>query len=49
MSKSNKKIGKILNHSCAWKSYSTSRTGIGDRKEKEVIINSKTATLSYFD
>ena len=49
MNKSNQKIGKARNYPCARKSYSTSRTGIGDRKEKEVIINSKTATLSYFD
>ena len=47
--KSNQKIGKTRNYPCAWKSYSTSRTGIGFHKKKEVIINSKTATLSYFD
>ena len=28
---------------------STSRTGIGSRKKKEVISNSKTATMTYFD
>ena len=47
MSKSNQKIEKKHNYSCAWKSYSTSRTGIGGRKKKEVIINSKTTTLSH--
>ena len=49
MSKSNQKIGKTRNYPCAWKSYSTSHTGIGGRKKKEVIINDKTATLLYFD
>ena len=49
MSKSNQKLWKTRNYPCTWKSYSTSRTGIGGRKKKEVIINSKTATLSYFD
>ena len=48
MSKSNQKIGKTRNYPCARKSYSTSRTGIGSHKKKEVIINGKTAT-SYFD
>ena len=48
MSKSNQKIGKTRNYPCARKSYSTSRTGIGGHKKKEVIINGKTAT-SYFD
>ena len=48
MSKSNQKIGKTRNYPCAQKSYSTSRTGIGGHKKKEVIINGKTAT-SYFD
>ena len=49
MSKSNQKIGKTRNYSCAWKSYSASCTGIDGRKKKEVIINSKTATLPNFD
>ena len=49
MSKSNQKIGKTRNYSCARKSYSASCTGIDGRKKKEVIINSKTATLSNFD
>ena len=54
MSKSNPKIRKTRNYPCAWKSYSTSRTGIAGHKKKELIIktvkvNSKTATLSYFD
>ena len=49
MSKSNQTIGKTRNYPCAWKSYSASCTGIGGCKKKEVIINSKTATLSYFD
>ena len=49
MNKSNQKIGKARNYPCAWKSYSTSRIGIGGRKKKEVIINSKTKALSYFD
>ena len=48
MSKSNQKIGKTRNYPCARKSYSTSRTGTGGHKKKEVIINGKTAT-SYFD
>ena len=49
MSKSNQKIGKTRNYSCARKSYLASCTGIDGRKKKEVIINSKTATLSNFD
>ena len=49
MSKSNQKIGKTRNYPCARTSYSTSRTGIGGHKKKEVIINSKTSTLLYFD
>ena len=49
MSKSNQKIGKTRNYPCAWKGYSTSRTGIGRCKKKEVTIDSKTAALSYFD
>ena len=49
MNKSNQKIGKACNYPCARKSYSTSRIGIGGRKKKEVIINSKTKALSYFD
>ena len=49
MSKSNQKIGKTCNYPCTWKSYSTSRTGIGGSKNKEVVISSKTTTLSYFD
>ena len=49
MSKSNQKLWKTRNYPCTWKSYSTSRTGIGGHKKKEVIINSKTSTLSYFD
>ena len=54
MSKSNQKIGKPRNYPYAWKGYSTSHKGIAGRKKKEVIIktikvNSKTATLSYFD
>ena len=49
MSKSNQTLGKTRNYPCARKTYSTSRTGIGGLKKKEVIINSKTATLSYFD
>ena len=48
MSKSNQTLGKTHNYPCARKSYSTSRTGIGGHKKKEVIINGKTAT-SYFD
>ena len=47
MIKSNQNIGK--NYPCIGKSYSTSRTGIGCCKKKEVISNSKTATLTYFD
>ena len=47
MSKSNQTLGKTHNYPCARKSYSTSRTGIGGRKKKEVIINSKTTTLSH--
>ena len=48
-SKSIQKIGKTRNYSCAWKSYWASRTGIGGRKKKEVIINSKAATLLHFN
>ena len=43
------KKGKTRNCPCTWKSYSTSDTGISGCKEKEVIINIKTATLSNFD
>ena len=49
ISKSDQKIGKTRNYPCASKSYSTSHTGIGGPKKKEVIINRKTATLLYFD
>ena len=49
MNKSNQKIGKACNYPCARKIYSTSRIGIGGHKKKEVIINSKTTALSYFD
>ena len=49
MSKSNQKIGRTRNYPCAQKGYSTSRTGIGGQKKKEVIINIKITTLSYFD
>ena len=49
MSKSNQTLGKTRNYPCARKSYSTSRTGIGGRKKKEVITNSKRTKLSYFD
>ena len=48
MGKSNQKIGKIRNYSCVRKSYSTTRKGIGDRKER-VISYSKTTMLTYFD
>ena len=52
MSKPNQKLGKTrnyANYAGARKSYSTSRTGIGGRKKKEVITNSKRTKLSYFD
>ena len=34
---------------CQKNGNSTSRTGIGSRKKKEVISNSKTTTMTYFD
>ena len=43
----NQKVGKTKN--CVRKSYSTSRKGIGGRKEKEKISKSKTTTLMHFD
>ena len=49
MSKSNQKLGKTCNYAGARKSYSTSRTGIGNRQKKEVITNSERTTLLYFD
>ena len=49
MRKSNQEIGKTRNFLRASKSYWASRTGIGGRKKKEVIINRKTATLSNSD
>ena len=49
MSKSNQKLGKTRNYAGARKSYSTIRTGIGNRQKKEVITNSERTTLLYFD
>ena len=49
MSKSNQKKGNTCNYPCTWKSYLISDTGIGGCKEKEIIINIKTAILSNFD
>ena len=40
---------KTHNYPSVRKSYSTSRTGIGGRKKKEVISKSKTTALTYFD
>ena len=48
-SKSNQALGKTRNYAGTQKSYSTSRTGIGDRQKKEVITNSERTPLSYFD
>ena len=39
----------MQNYPCVGKSYSTSRTGIDGCKKKEVISNSKTTALTYFD
>ena len=47
MIESNQNIGK--NYPCVGKSYLTCHTGIGGCKKKEVISNSKTTTLTYFD
>ena len=49
MEKSNQNIGKTHNYPRVPKSYLTSQTGIGGCKKKEVISNSKTTTLTYFD
>ena len=43
------KSRKNKKYSSVRKSYSTSRKGIGGRKEKEKISKSKTTTLTYFD
>ena len=48
MVKSNQNIAKACNYPCVG-SCSISRTGIGSCKKKEVICNSKTTTLTYFD
>ena len=44
-----KKQEKHKKYSSVRKSYSTSRKGIGGRKEKEKISKIKTTTLTYFD
>ena len=44
-----KKQEKHKKYSSVRKSYSTSRKGIGGRKEKEKISKSKTTTLTHFD
>ena len=49
MGKSNQKIGKTNNYPNVRKSYSTSCMIIGSGKKKELISNSKTKPLTYFD
>ena len=49
MGKSNQTIEKTHNYPSVPKRYSTSRNGIGSRKNEEKISKSKTTTLTYFD
>ena len=46
--KSNQKTRKTRDHLSVRKNYWTILTGIGGRKTKEVISNSKTTTMTYF-